>query len=933
MSLFTQALEICQEALGEQHPDYATSLNNLAGIYESMGDYAKAETHLTQALAIYREVLGEGHLDYATGMSNLASLYQSTGDYTKAMTLSTEALEIRKKVLGEEHPDYATGLSNLAQLYVSMGEYAKAEPLHAQALEIKMKVLGEEHPDRAISLNNLAVLYSSMGDYAKAESLHEQALEIRKKVLGEEHPDYANGLNNLALLYQSIGEYTEAEPLLLQALAIKEKALGDEHPSYANTLSNLGLLYYSMGEYAKAEPLYTRALEIDKSGLGEEHPQYAALLINLASLYASMGEFAKAEPLYRQALEIEMKVLGEGHPSYAVSLRQLARLYESMGDYTRAEPLAMQALAISRDVLENAALVSSERQQLAMNQMLRYGLDSYLSMSLESGQFYKAAARQVLTWKSATLVRQRDMRQAADDPKIADRFRELQQVATQLASLSRVVPEKNLEPWRQRIRELTAQKEALEAQLSRESAVFREASKQITLEQIQSAMPEESVLVDYLQFTRWRPSRQKGRWNSETSLLAIVVRPGGDPRLVELGPVAPLNEAIDTWRETFGMSPRGLGAGWQIRQRVWEPLLEHIGAATTVLVSTDGVLGRMPLGALPGAKNGSYLIEEHRLAMIPVPQLLPALVTDLGQKKLSRELLLMGDVDYDANPAQDAPQLNNEGRPGRRASRAGEQFGRLPGTVVEIANIGQIFRNLIELDEATEFDEEDIATLDGSLATEARFRKLAPQFNHLHLATHGFFASADTQSALSPDALLVANDRSNGSRFGLSNRDLAVTGDNPGLLSGLAFAGANREPDPDADDGILTAQEIAFLPLGGVESVVLSACETGLGEVAGGEGLLGIQRAIQIAGARTTVATFWKVDDLVTQRLMEMFYRNLWEKNMSRLDALREAQLAILRDPDSVPSGVRGAVAIGDADQDRTPANYWGAFTLSGDWR
>ena len=152
---------------------------------------------------------------------------------------------------------------------------------------------------------------------------------------------------------------------------------------------------------------------------------------------------------------------------------------------------------------------------------------------------------------------------------------------------------------------------------------------------------------------------------------------------------------------------------------------------------------------------------------------------------------------------------------------------------------------------------------------------------------------------------------------------------NPDLLSGLALAGANLEPALGKDDGILTAQEIAFLPLEGVETAVLSACETGLGEVAGGEGLIGIQRAFQIAGVRTTVASLWKVDDQATRVLMERFYRNLWEKEMGHLDALREAQLHILNHPESV----RSLAVKTDQSTKRSSPALWAAFQISGYWK
>jgi len=917
-----KALEIRGEILGDEHPDYATSLFNLADTYESVAEYAKAEPLYIQSLAIRERIFGKEHPSYGLTLNDLAYRYDSMANYGAAEPLYLEALELRSRLYGKESSEYATSLNNLGLLYKSIGNFIKAEPMYREALQIRAKVLGVEHQDYATVMNNLGSLYETMGDYTKAERLYLQATEIDKTAVGEHHPGYAIDLNNLALLYKKMGKSEEAESLFIEALDIYREAYTEMHPAYATTLNNLALLYANNGDYEKAEPLYRQALEIDKQTLGKKHPGYAIDLNNMAGFYMAMQEFEKAESYYTEGLEIHQAVFGDDHPAVATGLNNLAVLYEAMGDFERAEQYAHRALADSRDLLERNAIILSERQQLLMSQMLRYRLDSYLSLALDSGQFEDSAARQVLAWKGATLIRQRAARLAADDPRVADRFRELQEITKQLASLSRSTPV-DVEAWRELLRTRNAEKEILEAQLIRDSAAFREAAQKVELAQIQAAMPADSVLIDYLQFNRSKRTDVPGRWDSEQALLAIVILPNGPPRMLDLGPVSRLGEAIDTWRDSFGNSTEAAVVASYLRHRVWEPLLEHIANAKTVLVSTDGVLGRLPLGALPGKEEGTYLLEDHRLAMIPVPQLLPALINNLGLKELDRELLLMGDVDYDADPEDAAVPAKRERRSRQRAAGFDERFRSLPGTGGEIATIERAYRNIFNL------DADDVVTLDRARATEARFMELAPQFYHLHLATHGFFASAANPSALSADALLAARDAYGGSRWVLATDDIGVIGLNPGLLSGLAFAGANREPTADGDDGILTAQEIAFLPLGGVDTVVLSACETGLGEVAGGEGLLGVQCAFQVSGARTTVASFWKVDDLVTRVLMERFYRNLWEKEMSRLDALRESQLFILHNPEVV----REAVTLETDEPTRTSPFYWGAFVLSGDWR
>jgi CHAT domain-containing protein len=219
-----------------------------------------------------------------------------------------------------------------------------------------------------------------------------------------------------------------------------------------------------------------------------------------------------------------------------------------------------------------------------------------------------------------------------------------------------------------------------------------------------------------------------------------------------------------------------------------------------------------------------------------------------------------------------------------------------------------------------------ISMLRRGAATEGALRTGAARHRWVHIATHGFFAPAGLLSALGR--------RREGRFFG--EPDQAV-GFHPGLLSGLALSGANTPPEPDGDDGILTALEVASLDLREVELAVLSACETGLGETAGGEGVLGLQRAFQIAGARTTVTSLWKVPDRATSLLMQRFYANLWDRNLPKLEALREAQRWLLDHPEALGGGeVRGLdvePARGGSKPARTPPRYWAGFVLSGDWR
>ncbi len=382
---YTDCLAVVRERLGDDHPDVATSLNNLAALYESQGRYSEAEPLYRKALAQRQRLLGDDHLDVATSMNNLASLYRSQGRYSEAEPLYRKALTLCQRLLGDDHPDVAQSMNNLAALYRSQGRYSEAEPLYRDALTLLQRLLGDDHPDVATSMNNLAHLYQSQGRYSEAESLYCEALTLRQRLLGDDHPDVAQSMNNLASLYQSKGRYDEAEPLYRKALTLRQRLLGDDHPDVAQSMNNLAALYESQGRYSEAEPLYRDALTLLQRLLGDDHPDVAGSLNNLAHLYRSEGRYGEAEPLYRDALTLLQRLLGDDHPDVATSLNNLAALYRSQGRYGEAEPLALQALQISMNALgENHPDVGIDLGNLASIQVAQGNFEDAEAMFLQS---------------------------------------------------------------------------------------------------------------------------------------------------------------------------------------------------------------------------------------------------------------------------------------------------------------------------------------------------------------------------------------------------------------------------------------------------------------------------------------------------------------------------------------------------------------------
>jgi CHAT domain-containing protein len=415
-----------------------------------------------------------------------------------------------------------------------------------------------------------------------------------------------------------------------------------------------------------------------------------------------------------------------------------------------------------------------------------------------------------------------------------------------------------------------------------------------------------------------------------------VVRPDRPIEPIELGPLEPIRRAIDAWLPILvsPSEPTSPGPALALRELVWERIEPHLDGVVTVLVSPDGPICLVPLAALPGKELGCYLIEERAIAVAPVPRLVgflsrrspgPIPRVGPGPAEAAPALLLVGDIDYEGEPGREDPR--GVSRSAATSLRAGRmcKFGPLPATREEIQEVWDCFQE--------KFPGAGALIMRGAEATEGALRLEAPRCRFLHLATHGYFAPAELRSALGPIERAPAQDEFE------ALGGAGVAGFHPGLLSGIALAGANRDPVPiGEDDGILTALEVAELDLSELELAVLSACETGLGEVAGGEGLIGLQRAFHVAGAHAVIASLWKIDDQATRALMGRFYKNLWGQGLAPMVALREAQLSILRGECDVVGGtvardLKGtdADSAGRPNAERLPPYYWAAFVVSMD--
>jgi CHAT domain-containing protein/tetratricopeptide (TPR) repeat protein len=946
--LFLRAIAIVTKALGAEHPHAATSANSLALLYRLTGRYDKAEEYFRRALAIREKVLGPESGEAAESLGGLALLARVRGDYAGSDALFRRAIAALEKSIGPEHPRTAAYLNSYAILLVAKADYAQAETVYQRVLAVREKTYGPEHRTVAETLNNIGLLYKVRGDDAQAERLFLRALAIHEKVYGPGTGTAADFLNNLAELYRTRGDYAQAEGFYRRALAAYEKAHGPEHPALAAALNNFALFYSGQGDLARAEPLIRRAIEIGEKTLGPEHPQVFAASDSLGHLYKQRGEYERAEPLYRRALAAAEKVYGPEHPYIATSLSDFAALFEAKGDVASAVEMMERAEETHERVVRRVLFSGSERQKMLYLDKLMGTTYGVVSLHLRSAPTEARAARLALTTvlrrkgraldamaeQVAALRRRLD----AQDRELLDRLADAQ------SRLSALVLGGG--GARSEIARLEAEIERVQDAVARRSAEFRVAARPVTLEQVREALPAGAALVEFVSYAPYDPHYKIAAEKFGPERYAVyVLKKEGEPLWADLGEGAATNVAV--WRLRAALKdPRRTDVKELARaldERIMRPVRKLLGETRRVFVSPDGSLNLVPLAALVD-ERGKYLVEDYSLTYLTSGRDLlrlsetnenrqpPLVVADplFGGEAATPDATAPRATGQatstQATERASAPEASAESGGARRSvDMAAIRFDRLPGTAAEAKALATAIPGVKVLTEAQ--------------ATEGALKQVSgPRV--LHIATHGFFL---------PDRPVepAAYDTTRG--IGLVTGEAAppARAENPLLRSGLALEGANRRRSGAAEDGILTALEAAGLDLWGTKLVVLSACETGVGEVKNGEGVYGLRRALVLAGSESQVMSLWQVSDEATRDLMVGYYSRLGAGE-GRTEALRQVQLGMLRGPAAVASDTGGEGdresqqqqrGLGEQVQkaagaaDYSHPFYWAAFIQSGDWR
>ncbi|MGZ4053308.1 MAG: tetratricopeptide repeat protein [Bacteroidia bacterium] len=884
-SMCAAAVNFYKTILGQESPDYLGALGSMGLIYQGQGKYDKAEQIFLSLKNYFKSLPKQDKETIQTLENNLGELYRNMGDYEKAEPAMIEAV----RLAGDNTLAAATSLNNLGLTQKALGKYSEAETSYKKSIAIYKYLNKTNHPDYTNPLNNLGELYRVMGRLQEAADAFEEVIAIRKQLLGTEHPNYANALNNLALVEFAIGRYPDAEKHLLECKDVYKKVLGEKDKLYANCLNNLGSVYKAENNLPKAEESYKECLRIYKETYGETSDKYGVYLGGLAGTYRQMKRYDECIDLTKKSLEIIKNKLGENHYDYIETDYNLAEMYRESGNYAEAEKHYLTSIKGYLFLIEKYFPSLSEQEKTSFYYTVSNAFETYNSFVIQMEKELPKENHDALIstmYDNQLVIKSLLLKEtgkikiqiaASDNKQLKEDYEALLKMREDIVKQYRLSAEDLAESGID-LPKMEKDANELEQKITTASniSVKKDDAKSHSWKEIQAKLKEDECAVEIIRTEFYT----NGAWTDSVYYSALIINKTCTvPQFVFIKNGNNLENGKATkYRESIKAKVEDADS----YNAFWKPLKEAIGAAKKIYFSPDGVYQQVNMYTLKNPETKKYLIEETNISLVTNTDDLLQAVTLSASKSAE----IFSYPDYDFIPKTTEAVIASA----EPLSRYGfNHLVELPGTKIEADSITKILRSKNwKVNEHLQAE-----------ATEDAIKKINnPQI--LHIATHGFFLKDVDENA--SDVI------------GLQSK---IAKENPLLRSGLMLAGAaaiarDSMVDNTKEDGILTAYEAAGLNLSQTDLVVLSACETGLGEVHNGQGVYGLQRAFMVAGAKSVIMSLWVVDDFATQELMSNFYRE-WLKDPSAENKQRAFRTAQLKLKEKFPEPY-----------------YWGAFVMVG---
>ncbi len=834
-----------------------------AGIYYQLGlcryrmsDYSSAVSNTIQARNILKQLYGSKDIRYNKSLNTLGFLYNIQAKYIEAEKTFQEARQISYQINGGEDIQYSRIINNLAMVYCRLNRYEKADELFKTSLRIKEKISGKNSKDYANTLYNLADFYNDLGKYAKAKSTIEDGIEIFKNLNETNQPDYFKFVDYLALIMESLNNKTEAEKLHKESLQRREKASLIDRDDYALNLLNLGKLYYSTKDYKQAYPYIEKATALILKIYGKNHPTYAEVLITLANIQSKQNGNEQALKNYTSAIQILQSSLGSEHIKYFNAQLNLAKFLRKNNQKKEAIAIIKKINTIPQNYLRRSGRFLSEKELSDKVKVFINFLHEIYSFveELPSEQELCAIAFDLnLFYRAYILNNMQRMRihlfkaQQINDTK------------DQVVSLHRQLEnELNLNiAERSNISDLEKRISEKEAEIASQIGSFSDEEKVTHWEDIKMSLAEDEAVLEFVSFS--------DESKNDSIFYGILLLKNGieSPLYLNIGSESELAEVIqikggrtsDYISSLYDFSKRGATAVGvkkkSVYELVWQPISEQLSGIKKLYLIPEGLLHRLAFSAIPTSIESVVSDSIELVYLSSSKQIIPN-----DQKIMSYEAirsLVVGGVNYDLNASDLVASRSN--------SSTKQQWSYLPwaekesqDVVDNLSSNGYTVRYLKGL-EASEKNVLD------NLSQNQGFRIL-------HFATHGFFKD------------IVEEERTSINTYygrGLMN-------------SAIVLSGANNIETSNSNDGLLTAYTISKLDLSKTELVVLSACETALGDIEEVEGVFGMQRAFKLAGANYLILSLWQIPDRETKDFMNGFYKNWLTKKYTIREAFNKTQ-------------------------------------------
>lgn len=905
-----RALYVARKKYDNRDILYGKTLNKIAALEINIGQYEKAWEYLTEAKSIFKEVDTDEAIAYkAVALIHEARLKGIEGEFDEAEDLMYESDELKEKgaiTLETTGLDYQ---DDLAELYIESGRLIEADEILEKSLTQKVKDYGREsrHLNKALYLTSR--LHLIKGEYTEAEQTSTQALGIMTGIFGDESTKAVPAMLSLAKVYENIGDFEKAESLLTRAIQYQKREFGDRHVDVGKSISRLALVkFYQQASLDEITNLFNNAVDIIGQRLGEENPTYAEVLKNLAiadiaagrydeafenletagkiwnkkigrrnninastvevlkgDIYYKMGDYRRAENRYDEALSKYQKFFSDNHPEYVKVQSKLSKTHYMDGDWRRSLNEMDEVLLKYKDFLREYFPSLSEREKAKYWNTIKSDYEFFNTLIVSKNRnekyvgelFNNALLTKALLLNSSIKIRQRIME--SDDVELKNTYqnwvakKELLTTALSMTKDQLISNGLNQE-------KLSGEVEALEKELSLKSDIFGEnyEEKPVTWQNVRESLNENEVAIEMVRF---RVFEKEFTDSIKYALLYITGEKRAKPGMILLDNG---DELEGKYLKYYRNSIKYQIKDTRSYEAFWKPIIDEIGTVATLYLSPDGVYNQINVEAIPTPEPNKYVIDNSNIILISNTKDLylkkdePVTFTDNSNLVAT----MFGDPVFYIQTDPGTP-VRNSGL----SRETAVVITQLPGTKKEIEQVkGYLGRKGYEVKEFSELD-----------ATEEIVKTISsPQI--FHVATHGFFQEGATTKVV--DQELYQN----------------YLYDNPLLKSGLLLSGAGdilntTKYNYNIENGILTAYEAMNLNLDKTELVVLSACETGLGELEAGEGVYGLQRSFLVAGAKSVVMSLFKVSDEVTQQLMVRFYQKWLEtgnKRQSFVDAKKE---------------------------------------------